>query len=90
MASGVAAGKNEGMNRKETFTGIGGREAEVLFMDADFKVVRPGDFVRCAVTGRPIPLDQLRYWSVELQEAYASPEIALQRHLQLMKERDEG
>ena len=86
MASAIVPGKNRGMNRKETFDKIGGREAEVLFMDADFRVVRPGDFVRCAVTGRPIPLDQLRYWSVERQEAYASPEIALQRHLQLMKE----
>jgi hypothetical protein len=36
--------------------------------------------VRCAVTGVPIPLEELRYWSVDLQEAYASPEAVLQRH----------
>jgi hypothetical protein len=42
--------------------------------------VRPGAFVRCAVTGLPIPLEELRYWSVELQEAYVSPEAVLQRH----------
>jgi hypothetical protein len=43
-------------------------------------VVRPGAFVRCAVTGVPIPLEELKYWSVDLQEAYASPEVVLQRH----------
>jgi hypothetical protein len=35
--------------------------------------------VRCAVTGVPIPLDELKYWSVELQEAYAGPEAVLRR-----------
>ena len=55
-------------------------EAEVKYLDGDFRVVRPGAFVRCAVTGVAIPLEELRYWSVELQEAYASPEAVLQRH----------
>jgi hypothetical protein len=55
-------------------------EAEVKYLDGDFRVVRPGAFVRCAVTGAAIPLDELRYWSVDLQEAYASPEAVLQRH----------
>jgi len=41
--------------------------------------VRPGAFVRCAVTNVPIPLEELKYWSVELQEAYLSPEAVLQR-----------
>jgi hypothetical protein len=44
-------------------------------------VVRPGAFVRCAVTGVPIPLEELKYWSVDLQEAYASSEAVLQRHI---------
>ncbi len=78
------------MNRKETFPPVMGREAKVLFMDADFKVIQPGDFVRCAVTGQPIRLDQLRYWSVERQEAYASPEIALKRHLELTQDTSRG
>jgi hypothetical protein len=43
-------------------------------------VVRPGAFVRCAVSNVPIPLEELKYWSVELQEAYATPEAVLQRH----------
>jgi hypothetical protein len=55
-------------------------EAEVKYLDGDFRVVRPGTFVRCAVTGVAIPLEELRYWSVDLQEAYAAPDIVLQRH----------
>lgn len=55
-------------------------EAEIKYLDGDFRVVRPGAFVRCAVTGVPIPLEELRYWSVELQEPYANPEAVLKRH----------
>jgi hypothetical protein len=55
-------------------------EAEVKYLDGDFRVVRPGAFVRCVVTGVPIPLEELKYWSVDLQEAYATPEAVLQRH----------
>ena len=54
-------------------------EAEVKFLDGDFRIVRPGAFVRCAVTDVPIPLEELKYWSVDLQEAYASPQAVLQR-----------
>jgi hypothetical protein len=54
-------------------------EADVKYLDGDFRVMRPGSFVRCAVTGVPIPLEELRYWSVDLQEAYATPEAVLQR-----------
>jgi hypothetical protein len=54
-------------------------EAEVKNLYGDFRVVRPGAFVRCAVTSVPIPLEELKYWSVELQEAYATPEAVLER-----------
>ena len=54
-------------------------EAEVKYLDGDFRIVRPGAFVRCAVTGVPIPLEELKYWSVERQEAYASPEAVMRR-----------
>jgi hypothetical protein len=54
-------------------------EADVKYLDGDFRVVRPGAFVRCAVTGAAIPLEELRYWSVDLQEAYATPEAVAQR-----------
>lgn len=65
------------MNRFERFSASG--EAEVRYLDGDFRVVRPGTFVRCAVTGEAIPLDELRYWSVDLQEAYATPQVVLAR-----------
>ena len=54
-------------------------EAEIRFLDGDFRVIRPGAFVRCAVTGAPIPLEELKYWSVERQEAYLNPEVVLRR-----------
>jgi len=54
-------------------------EAEIKYLDGDFRIVRPGAFVRCAVTGVAIPLEELKYWSVERQEAYASPEAVMRR-----------
>lgn len=44
-----------------------------------FRVLRAGDHVLCAVSGTPIALEDLRYWSVEAQEPYASPELATRR-----------
>ncbi len=54
-------------------------EAEVRYLDGDFRVVKRGAFVRCAVTGVAIPLEELKYWSVARQEAYATPEAVMQR-----------
>src|ERR1041384_2924412 len=51
-------------------------EARLHYLDGEYEVVTPGSYVVCAVTGTHIPLDALRYWSVDLQEAYASPDIA--------------
>jgi hypothetical protein len=66
------------LNRFDPYPSSNG-EAEVRYLDGDFRVIRPGGYVRCAVTGVPIPLEELRYWSVERQEAYASPHAVLQR-----------
>lgn len=67
------------MNRFEkTFNAQG--EARLRYGDGDFEVLTPGAFVRCAVTGQPIPLDELRYWNIELQEAYATPEASFKRY----------
>jgi len=54
-------------------------EARLHYLDGEYEVVTPGSYVVCAVTGAHIPLDALRYWSVELQEAYASAEISFER-----------
>lgn len=66
------------MNRFERFPEPQG-EAELRYLDGEFRILRPGTFVRCAVTGQTIPLDELRYWSVDWQEAYADPEAVLTR-----------
>lgn len=72
------------MNTYERIFGPKG-EARVRYMDGEFNVIVSGDFVRCAVTGKPILLPDLRYWSVERQEAYATADIALKRHLEKRK-----
>ena len=48
-----------------------GREARIHYLAGTFRMLGDGDHVRCAVTGVAIPLDELRYWSVARQEAYA-------------------
>src|SRR5690554_2780748 len=67
------------MNRIERLFGLKG-EAKLRYGHNEFKVVIPGDFVRCAVSGQPIAVADLRYWSVPLQEAYATAEIAFARY----------
>ena len=47
--------------------------ATLHYGDGEFAVLRLGAYVICAVSGVPIPLAALRYWSVDRQEAYASP-----------------
>ena len=60
----------------------GGGEAEVVYGDDEFHVVHPGAYVTCAVTGVRITLDELRYWNVDYQEAYATPEASMKRLLE--------
>ncbi|WP_137680528.1 DUF2093 domain-containing protein [Aurantiacibacter suaedae] len=58
------------------------RAATLIYGPNDFRVVKPGHFVVCAMSGEPIPLEVLTYWSVERQEAYASAELATRRALE--------
>ena len=55
------------------------RAATLIYGPNGFRVVKSGKFVLCAVTSEAIALEELRYWCVERQEAYASPEIATRR-----------
>lgn len=68
-------------------TDVRQREAVLRYNASDYTVMRPGAFVRCAVTGRPIPIVELKYWNPELQEAYADANAATARWRQL-NERD--
>lgn len=53
-------------------------EAVVHFGLSDFTIIEPGNFVKCAITGDQIPIDQLRYWSHERQEPYKDATASLQ------------
>ncbi len=57
------------------------REAKLRYLDADYQVLREGDYVRCAATGETISLDNLRYWNVLRQEPYASAHAAFREYL---------
>jgi hypothetical protein len=54
-----------------------GKAARVHFMAGTFRVLSDGDHVVCAVTGQRVPLHELRYWSVDRQEAYADADASL-------------
>ncbi|WP_033074497.1 DUF2093 domain-containing protein [Sphingopyxis sp. MWB1] len=58
------------------------RLARLQYGPNGFKILSPGDHVTCAVTGAAIGLDELRYWSVERQEAYATAAISVQALLE--------
>ncbi len=54
------------------------KEAKLKYGDNDLRMITPGTFVRCAVTGDVIELNDLMYWSVERQEPYRDAEAANQ------------
>ncbi|MEJ2409761.1 MAG: DUF2093 domain-containing protein [Novosphingobium sp.] len=57
------------------------RPAKLSYGPNGFRVLSPGHYVNCAVTGEQVLLETLRYWSADRQEAYASAEIATRRLL---------
>lgn len=59
-----------------------GRIARLHYLPGTFRLLSNGDHVICAVTGLPIPLDELRYWSVERQEAYVDAAASLKAEQQ--------
>ncbi len=56
-------------------------KAKLKFKANSFDVLEPGDHVICAVSNKKIPLNNLNYWNIELQEAYYSPkEVEIRFH----------
>ena len=55
------------------------KKAKLVYKENKFDIVEEGSFVICAVSGKEIPLSELNYWNVELQEAYYSPLEANER-----------
>ena len=60
-------------------------KAKLKYSPNNFEIIEDGDYVVCAVSGKNIPLNQLTYWKVDLQEAYFSPKEAQQRYEELNK-----
>lgn len=57
------------------------RPAKLHYMAYSFRMLSPGDHVLCAVTGKRIALDDLRYWSIVRQEPYASAEVSVEAEM---------
>ncbi|MDC9700914.1 MAG: DUF2093 domain-containing protein [Alphaproteobacteria bacterium] len=56
------------------------KRAVLRYLNGDFVVLEEGDYVVCALTGHVIPLYNLCYWSVELQEPYATAAASFARY----------
>ncbi len=70
------------MNRFDNLLGKK-QQAKIKYLDNEFQMISPGDFVICAITGAQINVDQLKYWSVERQEPYANAAAAMQAQMKL-------
>ena len=55
------------------------KKAKLIFKHNYLDIIEEGDHVLCAISGKEIPLQNLNYWNVDLQEAYFSPKEADER-----------
>lgn len=60
-------------------------EAKIKYLDGEFRIIKNGSYVICAVSGAKILLNELRYWNVDRQEAYGSAALSLKRERVLKK-----
>lgn len=58
--------------------------AKIRYLDADFQIIVQGSYVVCAITGKTIAIDELKYWSVSRQEAYIDVQASYAAELQNM------
>lgn len=58
--------------------------AKIRYLDADYQIIVQGSYVVCAITGKRIPVDELKYWSVARQEAYVDVQASYEAELQNM------
>ena len=59
--------------------------AKLKYLPNNFEVIQDGDHVICAISGKKIPLKDLNYWNVELQEPYFSYIEAFMKREELKK-----
>ena len=57
--------------------------AKLEYLDGEFRILIPGAYVLCAVSGHQVAIDDLRYWNVDRQEAYAGHTEAMTRFHEL-------
>ncbi len=62
-----------------------GKLAVLRYLDGEYQILTQGSYVVCAVSAAHIPLEDLRYWNVDLQEAYATADIANKRYRETRK-----
>lgn len=60
--------------------------AKISYGSSDYLILEAGGYVLCAVTGKQIPIDELRYWSGDLQEAYIDADASLKRWQEVQAE----
>ena len=46
--------------------------AKIKYLPNNFQIIKDGDHVICAISGKKISIERLRYWNVETQEPYFS------------------
>ena len=42
------------------------KKAKLKFKHNSFEIIEQGDFVLCAISGKKIPLQEIRYWNVDI------------------------
>ena len=62
--------------------------AEIVLEQGQFKFTKLGDYVECSISNQKIPIEELKYWNVDLQEIYANPEVALRRYKEINENKD--
>lgn len=67
-------------------SGNDAREAKLHYEGGDYQIIISGSYVACAVTGARIPLDELKYWNCQRQEAYVSCQVSYERELECSPE----
>ena len=61
------------------------KKAILKYKPNNFDILEEGDYVICAVSKKIIPIENLNYWNVDLQEAYYSPAEVKKKYEDLKK-----
>ena len=63
------------------------KKAKLHYKHNSFDIIEEGSFVVCAISGKEIPIENLNYWNVDLQEAYYSyQEASMKKELDIKKQ----